>query len=409
MSKPLEGIKVIDLTTFVAAPVCARLLGEMGAEVIKIEQPQGDGWREVGIGFNARFSSDENPVFDIYNSGKKLISVNLKSPKGKEVLWKLLEDADVFVTNTRPAALKRLGIAYEDIKERYPRLVYAVILGYGEDGPEAAKPAFDTTAFWAKTGFARDMSPLTDSYMPISSPSGVGDTVTGYNLMAQICAALLGRERTGEGQCVRAGLYHTGIFTMGTMEIVTQKPWGIEYPRSRAQVPPPASCYMTKDGDWINIATGQASVALPKVFDIIGRPDLINDERYNTKEARVKNGRELYEFLAEEFKKKNVDEWLELANKFDLPLIRMNHFSDVTTDEQAWANGYLEYMTCPNGETVTMPTPPIEMDTVGEIVTKPAPKVGADTESVLLGIGYTKEQIAAMEESGDVYTGEKYN
>lgn len=405
MSKPLEGIKVIDLTTFVAAPVCARLLGDMGAEVIKIEHPKGDGWREFGINFNTRFNDDENPVFDIYNSGKKLISVNLKSPEGKEVFCKLLEDADVFVTNTRPDALKRLGIAYEDIKERYPRLVYAIVLGYGEKGPDAAKPAFDTTAFWARTGFARDMSPLTDSYIPMTSPSGVGDTVTGYNLTAQICAALLGRERTGKGECVKASLYHTGIFTMGTMEIISQKPWGREFPRSRMQIEPPGGCYVTKDNDWFYLATGQVSVTLPKLFNMIGRPDLVDDERYNTRDARTKNGQELYYLLVDVFKTKTIDEWLELAKEFDLPLIRMNHFSDVTTDEQAWANGYLEYMTCPNGETVTMPSPPIEMETVGEIVTKPASKVGADTEEVLLGMGYTKEQISAMEENGAVYTG----
>ena len=405
MSKPLEGIKVVDLTTFVAAPVAARMLGDMGAEVIKIEHPKGDGWRGFGINFNKRFSDDENPIFDIYNSGKKLISVNLKSNEGKEIMWKLLDDADVFVTNTRPDALKRLGLSYEDIKERYPRLIYAIVLGYGEKGPDAAKPAFDTTAFWARTGFPRDMSPLTDSYIPLTSPSSVGDTVTAYNLTMQICAALLGRERSGKGECVKAGLYHTGIFTMGTMEIATQKPWGTEYPRARHWSAQPSGCWETKDGEWFYAATGDVTITLPKIFKVIGRADLVGDERYATIEARTENREEFYNLLRDAFKTKTLAEWLELAEEYDLPFIRMNHFSDVTTDEQAWANGYLEYMTCPNGETVTMPTPPIEMESVGEIVTKPASKVGGDTEEVLLGIGYTKEQIAAMEESGAVYTG----
>ncbi len=405
MSKPLEGIKVVDLTTFVAAPVAARMLGDMGAEVIKIEHPKGDGWRGFGINFNKRFSDDENPIFDIYNSGKKLISVNLKSNEGKEIMWKLLDDADVFVTNTRPDALKRLGLSYEDIKERYPRLIYAIVLGYGEKGPDAAKPAFDTTAFWARTGFPRDMSPLTDSYIPLTSPSSVGDTVTAYNLTMQICAALLGRERSGKGECVKAGLYHTGIFTMGTMEIATQKPWGMEYPRARNWSAQPSGCWETKDGEWFYAATGDVNTTLPKIFQLIGRADLVGDERYATIEARTENREEFYNLLRDSFKTKTLDEWLKLADEYDLPFVRMNHFSDVTTDEQAWANGYLEYMTCPNGETVTMPTPPIEMESVGEIVTKPAPKVGADTEEVLLGMGYTKEQIAAMEESGAVYTG----
>ena len=407
MSKPLEGIKVVDLTTFVAAPVAARMLGDMGAEVIKIESPKGDGWRGFGISFNRRFNDDENPIFDIYNSGKKLISVNLKSDEGKEIMWKLLDDADVFVTNTRPDALKRLGLTYEDLKERYPKLIYALVLGYGEKGPDAAKPAFDTTAFWARTGFPRDMSPLTDSYIPLTSPSSVGDTVTAYNLTMQICAALLGRERSGKGECVKAGLYHTGIFTMGTMEIATQKPWGMEYPRARNWSVQPSGCWETKDGEWFYAATGDVPTNLPKIFKMIGRPDLVGDERYATLKARAESNGEFYKLLRDAFKTKTLDEWLKLAEEYDLPFVRMNHFSDVTTDEQAWANGYLEYMTCPNGETVTMPTPPIEMETVGEIITKPAPKVGGDTEEVLLNMGYTKEQIAAMEESGAVYTGKK--
>ncbi len=407
MRKPLEGIKVVDLTTFVAAPVAARMLGDMGAEVIKIESPKGDGWRGFGISFNRRFNDDENPIFDIYNSGKKLISVNLKSDEGKEIMWKLLDDADVFVTNTRLDALKRLGLAYEDLKERYPKLIYALVLGYGEKGPDAAKPAFDTTAFWARTGFPRDMSPLTDSYIPLTSPSSVGDTVTAYNLTMQICAALLGRERSGRGECVKAGLYHTGIFTMGTMEIATQKPWGMEYPRARNWSAQPSGCWETKDGEWFYAATGDVPTNLPKIFKMIGRPDLVGDERYATLKARAESNGEFYRLLRDAFKTKTLDEWLKLANEYDLPFVRMNHFSDVTTDEQAWANGYLEYMTCPNGETLTMPTPPIEMESVGEIVTKPAPKVGGDTEEVLLKMGYTKEQIAAMEESGAVYTGEK--
>ena len=160
MRKPLEGIKVLDLTTFVAAPVCARMLGDLGAEVIKVERPAGDGWREFGINYNVRFSHDENPVFDIYNSGKKCIALNLKDPAAKEIFMKLLKEADVFVTNTRPDALERLGFGREAVMARCPRLIYAIVLGFGEQGPEAARPAFDTTAFWSRSGFLRDMAPV---------------------------------------------------------------------------------------------------------------------------------------------------------------------------------------------------------------------------------------------------------
>ena len=406
MSKPLSGFKVVDLTTFVAAPVCARLLGDLGARVIKIEHPRGDGWREFGISYNKRFSQDENPVFDIYNSGKEFISLNLKSPEGKEIFWKLLEDADIFVTNTRPDALQRLGFSYEDVKERCPRLIYAIILGYGEKGPEASLPAFDTTAFWTRSGFLRDLAPVTGDYQPISPPSGVGDTVTGYNLLAQICAALIGRERTGKGECVRAGLYQTGIFTNGTMEIITQRPWGRDYPKTRLEVGPPGGNYRCSDGEWLFIANGQLSVSLPKMFRMIDREDLVNDERFTDRDNRAANADELYCIFRDAYASKPVDEWIRLAKEHDLPLVRMNHFSDVTSDPQAWENGYLEYMECPSGETVIMPSSPLGMDSVGTVTTKPAARVGTHTAQVLAELGYSAGEIASLQEKGAVYCAE---
>lgn len=404
MSKPLEGYKVVDLTTFVAAPVCGRLLADLGARVIKIEHPRGDGWREFGISYNPRFGNDENPVFDIYNSGKELISINLKSAEGKEVFFKLLEDADVFLTNTRLDALERLGITYNDLKDRFPKLVYAMVLGFGEEGPEANNPAFDTSAYWTRSGFLRDMAPLTENYIPISPPSSVGDTVTGYNLLSQIVAALLGREKSGKGDFVRAGLYHTGIFTHGTMEIIAQKPWGTKYPRTRRTVGPPGGCYRTADDEWVFIANGQLSVALPKMFKMIGRPELIDEKGFMDPKYRREHRDELYDIFVEAYASKPIDEWVKLGKEYDLPLVRMNHFSDVTTDEQAWANGYLEHMECPNGEVVTMPASPIKMNSVGTVVTKPAPAVGTHTAAVLAELGYTDEQIAALDASGAVFT-----
>ena len=133
MSKPLQGIRVLDLTAFVAAPVCTRLLSDLGAEVIKVERPQGDAWRAVGKSYNKRFSDEQNPVFDIYNTGKKMIALDLKQPQGKEIFWQLLKQADVFVTNTRPDALKRLGISYEEVRAICPNLIYASVIGYGEE------------------------------------------------------------------------------------------------------------------------------------------------------------------------------------------------------------------------------------------------------------------------------------
>lgn len=400
MSKPLEGIRVLDLTTFVAAPVCARLLGDLGASVIKVERPDGDGWREFGISKNARFSHDENPVFDIYNSGKRCVALDLKAPEGKEVFWKLMEQADVFVTNTRPDALRRLGFDYETVKDRCPRLIYAMVLGYGLQGPDAGKPAFDTTAFWTRSGFLRDMAPVTSDYMPVFAPYGVGDTVTGLSLMGQVCAALIGRSRTGKGDYIEACLYHTGIFTMGSMEIMDQKPWGTCHPVSREDYGAPGGCYQCADGEWVLLAGMGLNSAWNKAARMFGRPELLEDARFADGSLRREHARELYHICKEEFLKHPHKVWLEKAVEFDIPLVVMNHFSDVTTDEQAWANGYLEHMQCRSGETLVMPRSPIHMQSVGELKTTPAPRVGTHTREVLMELGYSEEELNRLKSAG---------
>lgn len=405
MHKPLEGIRVLELTSFVAAPCCGRLLADLGADVIKIERLSGDAWRETGKNYNRRFSDDANPVFDIYNSGKRFVALDLKSDRGMQVFKDLLQGADVFITNTRPQALKRLGIAYEDLKDAYPRLIYAIVLGYGEAGPDAGKPAFDTTAFWSRSGFLRDQSLVADSYIPVTPPFSAGDTITGMLLMGEICAALVNRFQTGKGDYVRSGLYHNSIFTLGTMEIIAQKPWGNQYPTDRLNAGAPGGLYQCIDGEWIFIAVGYAPAYLPALYRMIGRPELREDPRFLTQEARVENRRALYDIFKETFLKETSEHWVALADELDLPLVRLNHYSDVTADEQAWANGYLENVHFRSGMEAVMPSSPISMDSVGPLQTQCAAAVGADTAEVLREAGYSEEAIRQMAESGAIGVG----
>lgn len=403
MSKPLEGIKVLELSTFVAAPVCARLLSDLGAEVIKVERPEGDQWRATGVSFlPARFSADENPVFDIYNSGKKHIAMNLKKPEGMEAFHKLLSQADVFITNTRPKALERLGLDYASLKEKYPALVYAMLVGYGEKGPEAAKPAFDTVAFWSKSGFLMDQAVKNEAYMPVVPPASAGDTVSGMFLMGEICAALFRRERTGKGDFVRSGLYHNGIFTMGTMNIITQKPFGRKYPCSRLDQGVPGGYYCCADNEWVFIAAAYAADIIPKMCKAIGRMDLLEDTEFMTAATRWKYREKYYAIFRDAFLTKTSHEWEKIAEELDFPLERMSHYSDVTEDPQAWANDYLEHVTFANGQVDVMPASPLEMDSVGKIKTVPAPEVGHHTKEVMAQLGYTPEQVEAMYAAGAI-------
>ena len=395
--RPLEGYKVVDLTTYVAAPVCGRLLSDLGAEVVKVEPPKGDAWRQSGVGFlPTRFTQEENPIFDIYNTGKRLACLNLKTEEGMEAMQKLLSEADVFITNNRPAALKRLGLDFETLHEKYPRLVYGIVLGYGEKGPDADKQAFDTTAFWTRSGFLRDTSIMHDMYQPVNPPSSVGDSYTGTNLAMQILAALMHRDKTGMGQCVRASLYHVGVFAMGTMSLMSQGPGGRKFPETRGDGRPAAGAFECSDGEWVFI-----SATMPQILEIIGKPELNDDPRFGLA-ARKQYGDLVYDTLREGFLTVTSDEVMAYFADKDTPTVRMAHFADVCEDEQAWANDYLERVEYANGHSNIFPTSPIEMDTVTVPKTQPTKRLGQDTVSVLKDLGYSDEQIEAMLQSGAI-------
>lgn len=403
MSNPLSGIRVLELSTFVAAPVTARLLSDLGAEVIKVEALGGDSWRQSATNYLPRFSEEENPIFDIYNIGKKHVSLNLKTAEGKEIFFKLLSESDVFVTNLRVDALKRLGISYDDLKDKYPKLVYAAIIGYGEKGPEANNQAFDTVAFWAKSGFLRDMAVVTDNYFPVAAPIGVGDTASGYLLMGEICAALFRRTRTGTGDYVSSTLYHNGIFCMGTMVMMAQPPFGRNYPFNRVDNGPREGCYKCADGEWIYFALGNAAVNIPKYHALIGHPELDTDPRF-TPDKYWENRYEYYDYYYNAFLSKTADEWIKLGKEFDLPLVKMGHFKDVSTDEQALANGFIDKIEYPNGHVDVMPTSPIEMNSATLRPIVPVPKNGAHTEEVLRSLGYSDESIKDLENLGAIHS-----
>lgn len=401
MNKPLSGIKVVELADFVSAPVCARILADMGAEVIKIERSTGNAWRATGkASCPWKFTDAENPGYDINNTGKKHIVLNLKSAEGLAACHRLLETADVFVTNMRVQALKRLGLDYESVKDKYPKLIYAIGLGYGEKGPDADQPAFDHTAFWARTGFLLDMSPMTNEYHPVFPPSSVGDNFTGMTMVGEVCAALFNRTKTGKGDYVRSSLFHNGIFAMGAMQIATQSPDGAVFPRTRQVHGVAYGDYLCKDGRYVYIASGYAEKLIAKVFSIIGREDLINDPKFSTAKARRENADEMYAIIREAMLQRTSAEWLAFAREADIPMVKMQHFCEVSEDEQALANGYIQDVVYPSGVTYKIASSPIEMDSVGPLHTEPTKPIGADTEAVLKEYGYTDEELAQLRANG---------
>lgn len=403
MRRPLEGVKVIELSTMVAAPATGRLMADLGAEVIKIERPDGDGWRSSGISFNvARFSQDANPVFDIYNAGKKFIALNMKEEEGQKIFHELLKTADVFLTNNREKALKRLQCSYDDLKEKYPKLIYAQISGFGAKGPDADMTALDTTAFWSRSGFMRDLGVIGEdgSYNPCFPPAGVGDTDTAYLLLSQINAALFQRERTGEGQYVEASLYHTGIFTTGTMQIVHQKPWGRKFPTTRPNHSNPGGYFKCKDGEYIFIATINGLRTTEQMCQLVNRPEMLDQLLLGDPVLRWQQREDLYKLFSDIFITEDSDTWIKKGKELDMTIDLYHHFGDVFEDEQAIANDFVEQVEFRNGVTYGMPRSPFHMGSLPLPQTIPAGPVGADTKEILQALGHNDDEITALLEKG---------
>ena len=281
---PLEGIRVVELATVVAAPTASRVLCAFGAEVIKVETKIGDEMRRAGEFEMVVCEDDKNPLFTIQNSGKRLTSIDLKNPDGKAAFLKLLETADVFLTNVRLPSLGRLGLDYETLHKAYPGLVYAHFSGFGPKGPDAAKPGFDSTAFWLRSG------PMADWQVPGSFPFtptyAFGDMATSSAFLSGILMALIGKKSTGMGTFVSTSLFASGIWCNAIGVVSHQPQFGGERPNDPLRPADPfCHFYECSDGKWIGVFDNEYRRELPKFANLFGMPEIADDPRAASLEA----------------------------------------------------------------------------------------------------------------------------
>ena len=397
MKKPLEGIRVIDMSTHGACPSCTKILANWGADVIKIESLKGDAGRIAGNTFGVQCSEDCNPHFDMLNAGKKSVAVNLKTPEGTEIMDRLLKTGNVFISNVRRASLERMGLGWDDFHRKYPGLVWAHLSGFGEDGPDAGKAGFDTVAYYARTGAMIDFSEK--GQVPVTASFGVGDMSAGASLAGGIAAALLKQEKTGEGSKVTISLLGQSVWAhCCVLQGVFN---GNEYPKTREAVTVPMNnSYQCSDGEWIYVSVLQFDRDFERFVKTIGRDDLLNDDRFNTDKAARKNNREFIKIIDEEMKKKTSDEWCELFLKADIAFDRIQHLKDVFTDPQVIENNMLFHQNYANGEETVIINPPVQINDYEQPEETFGPEIGRDTVKVLKGLGYQQEQIDSMLESG---------
>ena len=403
VKKPLEGIKVIEMSTFIAVPACARFFAEFGAEVIKVEPKSGDLVRFNGVPEGRLGDPYENTTFDLENAHKRSLVLNLKAPEGREILFKLLGDADIFLTNWRPQALAKLGLDYESLKDRFPKLVYASFTGYGETGPDCDLPGYDFTAFWARSGL------LGTHHQVDSEPGnlipGIGDHISGMFLAAGIMTALYNAQKTGKGDKVMTNLLHCAVFVQGiAVQAAQYTGLGQVYPISRKTAENPFNnTYKCKDGRFIQISMPPFDLFYPTFMPLIGREDLVGNPRY-TIDNIVKNklNAEFVQILSDAFEQKTSEEWSKILTEGDIPFSVCQLWEEVLEDKQAWAIGVFEEMDYPSGKRA-MVRPPVTIEGADKLPYTRAPMLGENTEEILKELGYSDEQLAEWHKNG-VYT-----
>jgi crotonobetainyl-CoA:carnitine CoA-transferase CaiB-like acyl-CoA transferase len=392
----LQGFKVVELSTHIAAPGAGGILADWGADVIKVEGAEGDPIRR---GFEHLTPDGENPGFQLDNRGKRSVVLDIRKPDGREALVRLIREADIFITNRRPSALKAARIDYETMKLENPRLIYASVTGYGLEGPEADLPGFDVAAFWSRAGVASLTIPKGED--PFALRTGVGDHTCTLATTSAILAAALERSRTGVGRLVETSLIRSGVYSVGADMAIYLRLGRIASNRPRKEtIAPLVNFFKSAEGRWICLMPRDNRTDWPKIAAAAEREDLIDHPEFATDSLRRKNVGPLVETLDEAFGKLPFDLITQRLTAADVVWAGVQTPAEVAADPQAAAAGCFVEMPDRGGGTFRAPAAPVRFPGADLPVRGPAPLVGEHTDEVLAEIGYSTDQIAAMKAAG---------
>jgi len=382
---PLAGITVLDMTSVLYGPYASQTLGDWGAEVIKIEPLTGDTWRYNGQFRNRGMTGQ----FMAVNRNKRSLALDLKQPDGKTVLQRLIATADVLLTNIRPAALARLGFGYEACQQINPRLVYAAATGFGQDGPWAARPAFDEV-IQASSGFASAMGSDDE---PAFVPSLVADKICGLTLVGAVSAALVHRERTGKGQMVEVPMLET-ITAFNSIEMLGGHafdppigPTGYKRMKERRPV-------RTRDG-WLTMLpySGDNWCVF---FEAVGHPECIEQFAVRDAVARAQNIDRIYDKMAEIAITRTTAEWEELLLRIDVPHAAFAKITEIAEQPHLKAVGMIATLDHPSEGKIRQARPAARFSASPADIRRLPPRLGEHSRAILREAGFTEEDVAAM-------------
>lgn len=388
-SGPLAGVRILDLTSVILGPYGTQILADLGADVIKVEPPEGDIMRHVGPMRNPAMGH----VYLNINRNKRSIVLDLKQQPARDALLKLCKTADVMVSNIRPAAMKRLGIGSDQVLKANPKIIYVNVTGYGAGGRYSGKPAYDDLI----QGLSGIAAITRDAWggIPRYMPSTIADRTTGLYAANAISAALFQRERTGKGQAVEIPMFEVmAEYVLGDHlgGLVFDPPVGPHYyPRL---VSPHRRPYATSDGHVCTLI--YTDLQWRAFFKILGKPELMQDERFCNHGNRAEHIDRVYEFVAETLKTKTTAEWLKLLDEADIPVMPLHNIGSLLEDPHLNDVGYIRFVNHPTEGRIRSTQVPGSWSECELSVRRLAPNLGEHTEEVLREAGLTEEEIALV-------------
>jgi len=395
MDAPLQGIRVVELASYVAVPAAGTLLADLGADVVKVEVPQGEIYRYAlpqFLGYQTEFA--EAPQFHMDNRGKRSLTLDITRPAARAALQRLIDGADVFLTNVLPRRLARYGLDPRTQRDRRPELIVAMLNGFGTEGPEASSPAFDYVAYWARTGFM-DVMHEPDAPPAFQRP-GIGDHAAALALVSAILAALRMRDRDGQGQVVETNLMHIGFYIQGNdaaCSLVARH----DPPRHdrRRPINPLWNHYQTGDGRWLFLSMVDSDRYFARLCEALGHDEWAGDERFANMLGRLAHTEQLTALLAGAFATKTLAEWESELASHDLIWAPVRTVGEAIEDPQAHLNGVFPTVDHPTLGSFRTISAPLKMSAHPMSSARSGPALGAHSREILVEAGLSEEEVDA--------------